>query len=205
MVAAAVQPQRRALGGSPAALVRAWLLAAAAGGLAAASRTGQPPGDAAAAASPAPHLDFPSASGSSAPLALPAPATIDGDVVLRTEADLDDALARARRALEQTAAPPGQSNRSTDPVDFNPPPAVIINGALSIEGSELADHHLERFLPMVAEVRGPVVVSDTEQVRHLDSLSQLTKVRVRDTRCGSLCCLPQREPRGAARRRLAPR
>ena len=164
----ATRSRRGGLGDSSATLVCIWVLVAA-GGLAVASPTEQPRGHAFFV----PHMTS---------SAVPVPwVTIDGDVVLRTEADLDDALARARRAVEQAGAPLGQRNSSTaDPAAHARPvdqPPVVINGALSIVGPELADHHLERFLPMVAEVRGPVVVSDTQQVRRLDSFSRLVKVR----------------------------
>ena len=159
------------LGDSSATLVYIWFLVAA-GGLAVASPTEQPRGHAFFV----PHMTS---------SAVPVPwVTIDGDVVLRTESDVNDALAHVQRALGQTAAL-GQSNNTTQPKPNQPP--VIINGVLSIKGPEIADHHLERFLPMVLEVRGPVVVSDTQLVHHLDSFSQLTKVRYATAE--ATCCL----------------
>jgi hypothetical protein len=88
------------------------------------------------------------------------------DVHLRTVLGVSEAISRAYKAL-----PP--RDNSTDAAQLHP--KVIIHGILRIDGDELNDGDLKRYLEMVWQTRG-LVITDTTQIRTLGALSQLFKV-----------------------------
>lgn len=88
------------------------------------------------------------------------------DVHLRTVLGVSEAISRAYKAL-----PP--RDNSTDAAQLHP--KLIIHGILRIDGDELNDGDLKRYLEMVWQTRG-LVITDTTQIRTLGALSQLFKV-----------------------------
>jgi hypothetical protein len=98
---------------------------------------------------------------------LDVPVVLRGDVLLKTASDVTDAIARAYGPLSWSANSSGAAAQLR--------PDLTIDGKLRIEGDTLSDAHLAPFLQLVSEVRGPLVITDTTQVRTLDSLSRLSK------------------------------
>ena len=91
-----------------------------------------------------------------------------GDVLLRTVPDVVEVIARAYKPL------PPRAN-STAAAQLRP--KLIIHGLIRIEGNDLTDGDVNGFLEMVWQIHGPLVITDTNQIRNLNALSQLVKVR----------------------------